>query len=96
MTERKGGSGTFWLIGVVLLVTAAGVFYAHQRRREPERVTVQHILISFQGAGTNANRPQAAAEKLAFETFNRARNQVDFDMLMIALSDDPGGGVYTL
>lgn len=96
MTERRIGSGTFWLVGVLLLVTAAGVFYSYWRRRDPERVTVQHILISFMGAGTTAQRTRAEAEKLAAETFNRARNGTDFDMLVMALSDDPGGGTYTM
>jgi parvulin-like peptidyl-prolyl isomerase len=96
VTERRSGSGTFWLVGVVLLVTAAGVFYAVWPRRQPERVTVQHILLSFQGTRTAATRTQAQAEKLATETFNRARNGTDFDMLMKALSDDPAGGTYTM
>ena len=98
MTQRKGGSGTFWLVGVVLLVTAAGVFTTYWRRRDPDRVTVQHICISFQGAapGTIATRSKADAEKLAAETFNRARNATDFDMLMKALSDDLAGGTYTM
>src|SRR5918997_5347090 len=32
---------------------------------EPERITVQHILISFAGAGTSATRTQEAAATLA-------------------------------
>jgi hypothetical protein len=96
VTERKGGSGAFWLVGVVLLVTAAGLFYSYWRRREPTRVTVKHILISFKGTMTTATRSQKDAERLATETFNRIRGQVDFDMLMQALSDDPAGLAYTL
>jgi hypothetical protein len=83
-------------VGIVLLVTFAGLFTAFGPRPEPDRVTVQHILISFQATRTMAARTQAAAEALAGETLARARDGEDFDALMKARSDGSGEGIYTL
>ena len=43
-----------WLVVAVVLIIAAGLFLAFGPRPEPARVNVQHILISFAGAGTPA------------------------------------------
>jgi hypothetical protein len=64
---------------------------------EPAVITVQHVLLSFNGAGTKATRTKEEAEKLAFEVLNRAKSGEDFEKLMKELSDDsPTGGTYTL
>jgi hypothetical protein len=42
-------------------------------RAEPERITVQHILIAFAGTGTEATRSKGEAEKLANDLLARAR-----------------------
>ncbi|HVR84478.1 MAG TPA: peptidylprolyl isomerase [Planctomycetota bacterium] len=63
---------------------------------EPEHITVAHVLISFQGTGTDAKRSKAEAEKLAGEVLARARKGEDFDQMMKDLSDDPGGGAYMM
>jgi hypothetical protein len=63
---------------------------------EPEHITVAHVLISFQGTGTDATRTKAEAEKLAGDVLARARKGEDFDKLMKDLSDDPGGGAYMM
>ncbi|MBV8879841.1 MAG: peptidylprolyl isomerase [Planctomycetaceae bacterium] len=63
---------------------------------EPEHITVAHVLISFAGAGTDAKRSKAEAEKLANDVLARARKGEDFDRLMKDLSDDPGGGAYMM
>src|SRR5262249_10278858 len=64
---------------------------------EPAVITVEHILISFEGAGTRAKRSKAEAQKLAYETLNRVKLGEDFTKLRKELSDDdPNGGVYTL
>jgi len=65
-------------------------------RPEPERITVAHVLISFAGAGTEAKRSKAEAEKLANDVLARAKKGEDFDKLMKDLSDDTGGGVYMM
>jgi|SRR5260221_601372 parvulin-like peptidyl-prolyl isomerase len=61
---------------------------------EPEHIQVAHILISFAGAGTDATRSKADAEKLAGEVLARAKKGEDFAGLIKQLSDDSGDGVY--
>ena len=64
--------------------------------KEPERISVQHILISFAGAGTPATRTKAEAEKLAGETLARAKKGGDFDALVRELTDDSPPGIYAM
>ena len=61
---------------------------------EPDRITVQHILISFAGAGTEATRSKADAEKLAGQVLERVTKGEDFAALVKELSDDAGEGIY--
>jgi parvulin-like peptidyl-prolyl isomerase len=63
---------------------------------EPERVTIQHILISFAGAGTAATRTQEEAAALAAATLARARQGEDFAALVQASTDDSDPGIYRL
>jgi hypothetical protein len=63
---------------------------------EPERITIQHILISFAGAGTTATRTREAAGVLAEETLQRARDGEAFDDLVESLTDDSAPGIYAL
>ena len=64
---------------------------------EPAVITVEHVLIAFQGTGTKATRSKEEARKLAYEVLNRAKSGEDFTKLRKELSDDsPDGGVYTL
>lgn len=63
---------------------------------EPERIAIQHILISFAGAGTSATRTREAADKLAGETLERAQGGEAFDGLVTALTDDSAPGIYQL
>lgn len=69
---------------------------ANAPSQEPERITLQHILISFAGAGTRANRPREEAERLARETLDRAAKGEDFDGLVRELTDDSHPGIYRL
>ena len=62
--------------------------------KEPDHIQVAHILISFAGAGTEAVRSKADAEKLAGDVLARAKKGEDFHKLIKELSDDPGEGVY--
>lgn len=68
----------------------------HVLAPEPERVTIQHILISFAGAGTKASRTREEAATLADETLQRARQGEDFDALVSSLTDDSAPGIYSL
>lgn len=64
--------------------------------REPARITLQHILISFAGGGTRAMRSRDEAATLAEETLARARQGEDFDALVEALTDAAYPGIYTI
>ncbi|HLU48849.1 MAG TPA: peptidylprolyl isomerase [Planctomycetota bacterium] len=65
-------------------------------RVEPERITLQHILIAFRGTGTAATRSKTEAETLANDILARAKEGEDFGELMREHSDDPGPGIYGL
>ncbi|HZE96746.1 MAG TPA: peptidylprolyl isomerase [Planctomycetota bacterium] len=61
---------------------------------EPQRIQVAHVLIAFEGTGTEATRSKAEAEKLANDLLARAKKGEDFHRLIADNSDDSGGGVY--
>jgi hypothetical protein len=63
---------------------------------EPERITLQHILISFAGAGTAATRAREEAASLAAATLERAVRGEDFGELVKATTDDSPPGIYRL
>jgi len=92
------------LIMVLASVLSASVAVA----KEPEHVTVQHILIAFQGSipGKNITRTKVDAEKLANEVMKKAKdavkkakNKTDADVLIElvkAYTDDSPPGVYKM
>jgi parvulin-like peptidyl-prolyl isomerase len=84
------------LIFCFLLVLCSGIMTALVQ--EPDRVQVQHILISFKGADdrVKATRSKEEAETLAKEILFKARQGEDFDKMMKEHSDDTGGGIYTM
>jgi foldase protein PrsA len=89
-------SYTALLASVVVLIAAGGLAVVWFRP-EPDRVTVQHLLVSFLGAGAGATRTKAEAEKLAGELLKRADEGEDFDALEKQYSDDPAHpGIYPL
>jgi hypothetical protein len=65
---------------------------------EPDRVEVQHILISFEGVipKEGLTRSQEQAEELANELLKRARDGEDFDGLVEAYTDDSHPGIYRM
>ncbi len=71
---------------------------------EPDRVTVQNILIGFKDAvGFSGSalakalaRTQQQANILAQDLLNRAQKGEDFDQLVKEFSDDPFPAVYTM
>ena len=67
-------------------------------KKEPDRVTVQHILISFKGSipKDTVTRTMEEAEKLANEIFERAKNGEDFEALVKEYTDDSYPGVYKM
>jgi len=70
----------------------------HKGPGEPDRITVQHILIGFKGSVPEAKvvRTAAEAEALAFEILERARKGEDFDALVKTYTDDAAPGVYRM
>jgi parvulin-like peptidyl-prolyl isomerase len=80
----------------ILLLAAAGCGKGGKPPAEPERVEVQHILISFAGTRTAATRTKQEAEKLALEVFEKAKQGGSFDELSAKHSDDPSQRVYTM
>ena len=62
---------------------------------EPERIVVQHILLSFAGAArSKQTRTKDEAKALAQELLGRVKNGENFMELMKRYSDDPGPGEY--
>jgi peptidyl-prolyl cis-trans isomerase B (cyclophilin B) len=55
---------------------------------EPERIVIQHVLISFAGARTKATRTKEEAAALAAEILQRAQAGEDFEALVRTHSDD--------
>lgn len=67
-------------------------------KKEPDRVTVQHILIAFKGSipKEDLNRNRDEAELLAKEIFERAKNGEDFDALVKEYTDDQHPSIYKM
>ena len=67
-------------------------------KKEPDRVTVQHILIAFKGTipKEDLTRNRNEAELLAKEIFERAKNGEDFDTLVKEYTDDQHPGIYKM
>lgn len=68
---------------------------------QPERITVQHVLISFKGTPVKGvTRTKEEAEALAKEVLAKVQAGADFEALLRAHSDDPAGevdpGVYRI
>ena len=65
---------------------------------EPDRVVVQHILVSFSGKlpGKTIGRTQDEARALAGQILERARQGEDFDALVKQYTDDQAPGVYKM
>jgi len=66
---------------------------------EPERVTVQHILIAFKGSlpnDTKVTRSKEDAEKLALQVFERAKAGEDFVAMVKMYTNDSYPGIYKM
>ena len=83
-----------WIVFTVLLL----IFISCSKKEpvEPDRVTVQHILISFKGSipKPSVTRTQEEAESLAHEIFERAKKGEDFDTLVKEYTADQHPGIY--
>ncbi len=59
-------------------------------------VEVQHLLVSFAGAGTEAKRTKQEAENLAAELYARVLKGESFDELITKYTDDSPPGIYAM
>jgi parvulin-like peptidyl-prolyl isomerase len=65
--------------------------------KEPEFVTVQHILISFgRKASKPVDRNKKQAEEFAWELFDRLEAGEEFDAAVKEFTDDSYPGIYTM
>lgn len=80
----------------LLMLTALTLSACGGDSGPPQHITVQHVLISFAGAGTSATRTQAEAQTLATEVFDRAKKGEDFDKLVTTYTDDSPPGIYKM
>ncbi len=78
-------------LGLMLIFISCG-------KKEPDHVTVQHILISFQGSipKPSVTRTRSQAEALALEILDRAKKGEDFDALVKEYTDDQYPGIYKM
>jgi len=74
----------FILAGFVLGQTATQTPPTQKPAGEPDRVTVQHILVAFKGSipEEKVTRTQAEAKALAEQVFDRAKKGEDFKALV--------------
>ena len=85
----------FYLVLMIPLMTS---LLCVSCKREPDHITVQHILISINGSIPKHTliRTKEEAEKLANEIFERAKKGEDFDSLVKEYTDDSNPGVYKM
>jgi len=71
---------------------------AMQKGKDPEVITVQHVLIGFEGSvpGKPITRTKEEAQKLAEEILEKARSGADFDALVREHTDDSHPGIYKM
>ena len=80
-----------------LLTAAAAEKQKKKKSKNPDVVTVQHVLISFKGKISKpVERTKKQAEKLAWEIFDRAEAGEDFDALVKEYTNDSHPGIYTM
>jgi len=82
----------------LIVLTALAALAAVQDKPEPERVTVQHILIAFKGSlpDPKVTRSKDDAEKLALQIFERAKAGEDFDAMVKTYTNDSYPGIYKM
>jgi parvulin-like peptidyl-prolyl isomerase len=64
--------------------------------QEPERIVVQHLLVSFDGKTPTANRTMAEAQTKAEKLFADIEAGADFDAMVRQHTDDRYPGKYGL
>ena len=87
--------GSVRLVALAVLL-AASLFPV--AAKEPERIVVQHVLISFEGKipGKEITRSKKEAKALAEELLQRATGGEEFDALVKEYTDDTYPGIYKM
>src|SRR5580765_4727859 len=89
-------------ITLAILLTApllaAGATTPPAAGKEPDHITIQHVLVGFKGSvpGKNITRTQDEAKKLAEEILARAKKGEDFEGLVKQYTDDSAPGIYSM
>jgi len=84
---------------IVIALLALPALCVTLAQAEPERVTVQHILIAFKGSlpdDTKVTRSREDAEKLALQVFERAKAGEDFAAMVKMYTNDSYPGIYKM
>lgn len=91
-------TGCLLSLFLVLIIAVPSGIGNPSRLAEPDRVAVQHILISFKGAipKPTVTRTREEAQKLAQEVFERAKKGEGFDSLVKQFTDDEYPGIYRM
>ena len=91
-------TGCLLSVLTILLIAAPAGNASPARVTEPDRVAVQHILISFKGSipKPTVTRTREEAQKLAQKVFERAKRGEDFDALVKQYTDDEYPGIYRM
>ena len=66
--------------------------------KEPDHITIQHVLIGFTGSvpGKNITRTKEEAKTLAEDILARAKKGENFDELVKTYTDDSAPGIYMM
>ena len=98
----KSHARSFVLL-VLILAAAAGCNLSppekkapSAKKRKPDYVVVQHILVSRSNSKHTPGRSPEDAEKLAHELLARAKGGEDFDALVKEYTDDQVPGIYSM
>ena len=77
---------------------AAGTTPPPAAGKQPDHITIQHVLIGFKGSvpGKSITRTQDEAKKLAEEILARAKKGEDFGGLVKQYTDDSAPGIYSM
>jgi hypothetical protein len=107
--EKKGrdmNGKTGLLVGLFAVLVMSGCGskqdttpeQAPQNKKEPDMITLQHVLIGFRGSlpGKQVQRNKDDAKIMAEEIFKRAKAGDDFDSLVKQYTDDTHPGIYTI
>lgn len=88
----------FGLAGALSLPAAGCSSPAGSNAAEPQRVLVQHVLISFAGKLPDRviRRSEEEARQLARQILERAESGEDFDALVKEYTDDSHPGLYRM